>query len=401
MPPSTCFTRSSAPTRSAPASRASWAASPAANTATRTSLPVPAGSDTVLRSIWSALRGSTPSLKATSTLSSKLRFESDFTSSNALAGSCSWVLSYFLAASAYFFPGMFPRSSRAPSGCPLIAGRGRAGGEKRLVDDVDAHRARRPCDLQHRALDVDRVHVGHLHFRDLADLGLGHLRNLLAARRRRALLDPRGLPQQHRSRRRLGDERERPILVDRDLRGDHRAALRLGRRVVRLAEVHDVDAVRPERGPDRRRGRRRTGLDLDLHNGRDATFCHDSSSGGSCYSLATSPNSSSTGVSRPKMFTSTLSFERSTSISLITPLKSANGPFETRTCSPTSYSSRGRTFFSVPGAPTSVSPVPRMSSTSRRESGVGFAPLPTNPVTPGVFRTTYQASSSRPMRTSR
>ena len=52
------------------------------------------------------------------------------------------------------------------------------------------------------------------------------------------------------------------------------------------------------------------------------------------YSLATSPNSSSTGVSRPKMFTSTLSFERSTSISLMTPLKSANGPVTTRTCSP-------------------------------------------------------------------
>ena len=39
---------------------ASWAASPAANTATRTSLPVSAGSATVPRTIWSALRGSTP-----------------------------------------------------------------------------------------------------------------------------------------------------------------------------------------------------------------------------------------------------------------------------------------------------------------------------------------------------
>ena len=50
---------------------------------------------------------------------------------------------------------------------------------------------------------------------------------------------------------------------------------------------------------------------------------------------------------------------------------------------------------------TSPTPVPRMSSTSRRESGVGLAPLPTKPVTPGVLRTTYQASSSSPMRTSR
>ena len=58
------------------------------------------------------------------------------------------------------------------------------------------------------------------------------------------------------------------------------------------------------------------------------------------------PNSSSTGVSRPKMFTRTLSFERSTSISLIAPLKSANGPATTLTCSPSSYSRRGRAFFS-------------------------------------------------------
>ena len=42
-----------------------------------------------------------------------------------------------------------------------------------------------------------------------------------------------------------------------------------------------------------------------------------------------------------------------------------------------------------------------MSSTSLRDSGVGWAPLPTKPVTPGVLRTTYQESSSRAMRTSR
>ena len=71
-----------------------------------------------------------------------------------------------------------------------------------------------------------------------------------------ALLDAGGLLEQERRRRRLGDERERPVLVDRDLGRDHHAALVLGRGVVRLAEVHDVDAVRTERGTDRRRGRR-------------------------------------------------------------------------------------------------------------------------------------------------
>ncbi len=70
LPPSIWAARSSAPTMSAPASRAAVAASPVANTATRTSLPVPDGNATVPRTIWSALRGSTPRRTDTSTLSS-------------------------------------------------------------------------------------------------------------------------------------------------------------------------------------------------------------------------------------------------------------------------------------------------------------------------------------------
>ncbi len=83
-------TRSSLPTTSAPASSASRAASPSANTATRTSLPVPFGSDTVPRIIWSALRGSTPSLNAASTVSSNLRVASDFTRSSASFAGYTW-----------------------------------------------------------------------------------------------------------------------------------------------------------------------------------------------------------------------------------------------------------------------------------------------------------------------
>ena len=71
-PPLILATRSSAPTTSAPASRASVAASPAANTATRLVRPVPSGSESVPRTIWSALRGSTPSRTASSTVSSNL-----------------------------------------------------------------------------------------------------------------------------------------------------------------------------------------------------------------------------------------------------------------------------------------------------------------------------------------
>ena len=80
------------------------------------------------------------------------------------------------------------------------------------------------------------------------------LPGLVGARVRRALLDARGLTQEERRGRRLGDERERPVLVDRDLGRDHEPALALGRRVVRLAEVHDVDPVRAERGAHRGAG---------------------------------------------------------------------------------------------------------------------------------------------------
>ena len=68
----TSSTSSSPPTTSAPASLASRAFSPTANTPTRTDLPVPLGRETVPRSAWSALRVSRPRRNATSTVSSNL-----------------------------------------------------------------------------------------------------------------------------------------------------------------------------------------------------------------------------------------------------------------------------------------------------------------------------------------
>jgi len=56
-------------------------------------------------------------------------------------------------------------------------------------------------------------------------------------------------------------------------RHDH-AALTLGLRVVGLAEVHDVDAVRAERGSDRRRGGSRARLNLNLHARSNSSFSH-------------------------------------------------------------------------------------------------------------------------------
>jgi hypothetical protein len=67
-PSSIRLRRSASPTTSAPASWASRCFSPLANTATRTVLPMPLGSTTAPRTIWSACFGSTPRLMATSTV---------------------------------------------------------------------------------------------------------------------------------------------------------------------------------------------------------------------------------------------------------------------------------------------------------------------------------------------
>ena len=60
-------TRSSSPTKSAPAALASSALAPRANTRTRCVLPVPFGNTIAPRICWSALRTSMLSLYATST----------------------------------------------------------------------------------------------------------------------------------------------------------------------------------------------------------------------------------------------------------------------------------------------------------------------------------------------
>src|SRR5690606_32218538 len=86
--------------------------------------------------------------------------------------------------------------------------------------------------------------------------------------------------------------------------GDDVAALRLRRGVVRLAELHDVDAMLTERGPDRRRRVGCTGVDLKLDQaGHLLLRCH------SCFPFiepdarasasparSASPNSGSPGV---------------------------------------------------------------------------------------------------------
>src|SRR5262245_2231877 len=97
------------------------------------------------------------------------------------------------------------------------------------------------------------------------------------------------------------------------------------------------------------------------------------------HNFSTCPISSSTRVGRPKMEPATLSRERPSSPSSTTPLKEANGPSDTRTCSPTSKETDGfgRSMPSCTWC--------RMRAASASEIGLGLLSAPRNPVTFGVF----------------
>src|SRR4028119_2519997 len=160
--------------------------------------------------------------------------------------------------------------------------------------------------------------------------------------------------------------------------------------------------------------------------------------GSSDYNLATWVNDSSTGVSRPKIETSTCSFACSALISLMVAGRVANGPSMTVTDSPTSKSTTvagadaaageaasatlaargggpGTSRLTTPasgraaGGGAAAAPLaacggasgPSRLTTSSIVSGEGREVAPTKPVTPGVLRTAPQDSSLRSIRTSR
>ena len=106
------------------------------------------------------------------------------------------------------------------------------------------------------------------------------------------------------------------------------------------------------------------------------------------YILVTCTRSTSTGVSCPNKSINTVSFSFSLSSLSILPDIPLNGPSMIDTLSPTSTS--------VLIGLAVASPSPINFLTSSGDSGIGLAPLPLdpiNPVTPGVLRTTYHASS--------
>ena len=196
------------------------------------------------------------------------------------------------------------------------------------------------------AVEILAVQVGHLLLGDVLDLLRRHRADLVAVRLGRSLGQVRDLLQQHRRRRRLGDEGVAAVGEDRDDDRDDQAFVLRRPRVEVLAEVHDVDAVRTERGPDRRRGRRLARGNLQLHH-RLNFFRHNPSLGESrlrrTHRLSACPariraqifstcrKSSSTGVARPKIVTITFSVFLSRFTSSTTPLKLVNGPSLIRT----------------------------------------------------------------------
>src|SRR6266480_3950297 len=191
QPSETRLTRSSPPTTSAPASCASRARSPAANTATRTFLPVPFGSTTEPRTICSACRGSTPSRMCASMVASNLEVDVSRTIWQATSGSSpplpllATAASTFLAASMYFLPRFL--------GTKFLQSQQREGEQRRLpgrrpgrlcrrrderkpagflscFDDLEAHRTGGALDHLHRGFDLIGVEVLALDVHDLPDL---------------------------------------------------------------------------------------------------------------------------------------------------------------------------------------------------------------------------------------
>src|SRR6266705_1451817 len=272
------------------------------------------------------------------------------------------------------------RCARSPWRLPCISCHALAASGRHL----DAERSRRTFDHLHRRLNVVGIEVFELELRDLAHLLLADLANRLLVRLGRALLHARRLLQQCRGGWRLRHEGEGAVFEDRDLDRDHLARHRGGAIVVGLDELHDVDAVRAERGADRGRGRGFARLHLDLDHGLDFLLGH-------YFKRSTWRRSSSTGVSRPNMLTSTLSLPLSALISSTLPWKSEKGPSMTRTFSPTWYSTR------TLGASALICFWIDLISFSC--SGTGLLPEPTKLVTPGVLRTTYQDSSDMIMLT--
>src|SRR5699024_10396831 len=247
LAPATFSISSASPPSSAPAVRAASACGPVAKTMTRAGLPVPLGRLTVPRTIWSALRGSTPSRIETSTEASNLAGE-DFCARRS-ASSGVYTRPSSIRAAPFLYALL-----RKPMSSALHR---------------DAHGTSGALDDLRRGLHVVRVQISHLGLRDLADLCLGDLADLVGVRDGGALLEAGGLLDELGWRRGLRDGGEGEVVADRGLDRDDVATLIGGAIVVGLHELHHVHAGSAERGTHGRRRCGLAGLDLELDDARD------------------------------------------------------------------------------------------------------------------------------------
>src|SRR6202165_3191258 len=245
---------------------------------------------------------------------------------------------------------------------------------------LETHGAGRTLHHAHGRFDGPAIEILQLLLGDLADLRLAHRTDGAAPGRFGAAVDLGCLLEKIGHRRGPHLERERAGLIHRDDDRDRRVLLHvLGLRIERLAEFHDVEAPLPQRRSDRRRRIRGAGRDLQLEIACNLFGHRILLLPRSVYSFSTCPNSSSTGVARPKIETATFTRERASSTSSTTPLKEANGPSEPRTRSPTSKVTEGfgRSMPSCTWC--------KILAASESEIGIGFLSAPRKPVTFGVF----------------
>src|SRR5260370_26732651 len=181
---------------------------------------------------------------------------------------------------------------------------------------LDTHRAGRTLYHAHGRFDGFAIEILEPLLGNLADLRLAHRTDGPESGSLGAAVDLGRRLEEIGHRRGPHLERERAVLIHRDDDRDRRALLQVLRlRIERLAELHDVEAALPQRRSDRRRWIRgaRRDLQLDIAGNFLGHRIHPLPC--NAYTFSTCPNSTSTGVARPKIETATLTRQRAPSSS--------------------------------------------------------------------------------------
>src|SRR5271154_1413373 len=190
QPPTHLAIMSSKPTFSAPADLAASAALPLAKTRTRTVLPLPCGSGTVPRTIWSDCFGSTPRRNARSIVSLNFAFgnfaRTPTASLSGYAFFASTTSSAFLNRLLGILFGAVHASFWLSRDYIF-----------NLTDNFNSHAARRSRNDAERRFFVRRVHVLGLHLDDVQNLLARHLADFVLVRNFRTGGDARSFLQKN------------------------------------------------------------------------------------------------------------------------------------------------------------------------------------------------------------